>query len=186
MAVQLRVRGLRARDAPGSRVPVLRRDYIPRGLLDHLAAVAAPHKWHPLAHVEDRLLDSAGVRRLDLLALPRVSQRPHRRDRLRSAERHIDPAAPAATGALRMQPSARARMAALHERDEVRTVHRLARLNPQPAERLLIGKPAARCLRHLPIRGQVVVATLGLHRLALQVAGVAAASGRTYARGVIT
>ena len=77
-------------------------------------------------------------------------------------------------------------MAALHERDEVRTVHRLARLNPQPAERLLIGKPAARCLRHLPIRGQVVVATLGLHRLALQVAGVAAASGRTYARGVIT
>ncbi len=179
VAVQLWVRSLCARDTSGGRVSILRRDHIPRGLLDHLAAIATSDKRHSFPHIENRLLDRAPVRRLDLLPLPRVAQRPHRRDRLRGAERHVDPAAPAATGALRTQPSARARMAALHERDEVRAVHRLACLDPQPTKRLLIDEPAARCLRHLPIRGQVVVPALGLHGLALQIAGVPAALGGT-------
>ena len=61
-------------------------------------------------------------------------------------------------------------------------VHRLAGLNPEPLQGLGIGQPAAGGLRHLPIGGQVVVPALGLHGLALQVARVPAAPGRTYAR----
>ena len=73
-------------------------------------------------------------------------------------------------------------MAALHQRDEILAVHRLTGLNSEPFQGLGIGQPAAGGLGHLPIRGQVVVPALGLHRLALQVARVSATSGRTYAR----
>ena len=122
------------------------------------------------------------MRRLDPLPLPRVTQRPHGRHGLRGAERHIDPAAAAAAGAFPAQPLARAWVAALHQSDEVRTIHRTASRDPQAVERLLVSEPAAWGLRHLPIRGQVVVPALGLDSLALQVAGIPAAPGRTYAR----
>ena len=122
------------------------------------------------------------MRGLDLLTLPRVPQRPHRRDGLRSAEGHVDPAAPTAACTLGSQPAPGARVPAVHQRDEVRAIDRLARLHPQHRQRLLLGEPAAGSLRHLPVRGQVVVPALGRDGLALQVAGVPAASGRRDAR----
>jgi hypothetical protein len=59
----------------------LRRDHVARGLLDDLAAITTPHERHPLTHVKDRLLDRPPMRRLDLLPLPRVPQRPTRQTR---------------------------------------------------------------------------------------------------------
>jgi hypothetical protein len=82
-------------------VPVLGGDHVLGVLFYDLAAVAAPHDRHLLPQVVDRLLDSPGVGLLDLLALPRVAERPNRRYGLRGAERHVDPAAPSAAGALR-------------------------------------------------------------------------------------
>ncbi len=128
------------------------------------------------------MLDRAGVGFLDLIALPRVAERPYRRDGLRCAERRVDPAAPAAAGALRTKPPAAARVTALHQRDEILAVHRLAGPNAEAFQGLGIGEPAAGGLRHLPIGCQVVVPALGLHGLALQVARVPAAPRRTYAR----
>src|ERR1035437_1167041 len=109
MTVQLRIGGLRPADSPGGRVPVLRGDDILGVLLHDLAAVAAAHDRNLLAEIPDRALHCPGVRGLDLLALPRVAECPHRRDGLRGAERHVDPATPAATGALGPQPPAGAR-----------------------------------------------------------------------------
>src|SRR5664280_2853246 len=186
MTVQLRVGRLRPADSSGGRVPILRDDHILGVLLHHLAAVAAAYHRNLLAEIPDRALHGPGVRALDLLALPRIAECPHRRDGLRSAESHVDPATPAATGALGSQPPAGARVATIHQRDEVRAIDRLARLHPEPGQRLLIGEPAARRLRHLAVRGQVVVPALGRDRLALQVAGVAATSGRRDAAAVIT
>ena len=105
MAVQLRVRRLSAGDTPGCRVAVGGRDHILRVLFDHLAVVAATHDRHPLLQVADRSLDRPGVRRFDLLALPRIAQRPHDRHRLRRAERHVDPTAAVAVCTRRTQPA---------------------------------------------------------------------------------
>ena len=182
VAVQLRVRRLGARDAAGGGVSVLGRDHILGVLFHNLPAVTPPHNGYPLAQVEDRLLDRPAVGLLDLPTLPRIAERPHRRDGLRCAERHIDPATPTAAGALRSQPSAGTRVATLHQRDEVRAIDRPVRLNPQSLQGLFVGEPAAGSLGHLPVRGQVVVPALRRHRLALQVARVAATPGRTYAR----
>jgi hypothetical protein len=182
MTVQLRVWGLGALDSAGGGVSVLGGDHV-LGLLFHdLAAVATPHDGHLLSQMVDGLFDRPGVGLLDLLALPRVAERPDRRNGLRCAERHVDPAAPAAAGALRTKPPAGAWVMALHQRDEVRAIHRPAGLNPEPLQGLGIGQPAAGGLRHLPIGCQVVVPALGLHRLALQVARVPTAPRRTYAR----
>ena len=182
MTVQLWVRGLGALDSAGGGVPVLGGDHVLGVLFNDLAAVATAHDGHLLSQVPDRLLDRPGVGLLDLLALPRVAERPDRRDGLWCAERHVDPAAPAAAGTLRTKPPAAARVTALHQRDEVRAVHRRASLDSQPLQRLGIGQPAAGGLRHLPIGVQVVVPALGLHGLALQVACVPTAPRRTYAR----
>ena len=182
MTVQLRVWGLGALDSAGGGVSVLGGDHVLGVLFHDLAAVATAHDGHLLSQVVDRLLDRAGVGLLDLLALPRVAERPYGRDGLRCAERHVDPAAPAAAGALRTKPPAGAWVTALHQRDEVRAIHRPAGLNPEPLQGLGIGQPAAGGLRHLPIGGQVVVPALGLHGLALQVARVPTAPRRTYAR----
>ena len=178
MAVQLRVRRLRTETPRGRRVAVGGRDHILRVLLDDLAVVAAAHHRHRLGQVAHRSLDRPGVRGLDLLALPRVAQRPHDRHGLRRAERHVDPAAAAAVGARRAQPRAGAGVAALHQRDEVRALDRRVRVDPEPRERLGIGQPAAGRLGQLPVGREVVVAALGRDRLALQVAGVAAALAR--------
>jgi hypothetical protein len=132
-------------------VPVLGGGHVLGVLFHDLVAVATPHDGHLLSQVADCLLDRAGVGLLDLLALPRVAERPDGRDRLRCAERHVDPAAPAAAGALRAKPPAGAWMTALHQRDEVRAVDRLAGLNPEPLQGLGIGQPAPGSLRHLPI-----------------------------------
>src|SRR6202012_1185135 len=110
-------------------------------LLHHLAAVTTAHHRNLLAHIPDRALHGPGVRALDLLALPRVAERPDRRDGLRGAERQIDPAAPAAAGALRSQPPAGARVATIHQRSEIRPIDRLAPLHPEPGQRLPIGEP---------------------------------------------
>jgi hypothetical protein len=180
--VQLGVWGLGARDAAGGGVAILGCDHVLGVLFHDLAAVAAAHNRHLLSQVVDGLLDRAAVGLLDLLALPRITKRPHRRNGLWSRERHVDPTSSAAAGALRAQPSAGAGVAALHQRDEVRAIHRPARLDSEPRQRLLVGQPPAGGLRQLAGRGQVVVPALGLYRLALQVARVSAASGRTYAR----
>ena len=186
MAVQLRVGRLRPADPARGRVPVLGRDHVLGVLLHDLAVVAAAHHRHLLAQIRDALLDGPGVRGLDLLALPRIAERPHDRHGLRGAERHVDPAAPAAAGARPTQPLARLRVAAFHQRDEVRALDRLARLDPEPRERLRVGEPPARGLRQLAVRGQVVVAALGRDRLALQVARVAATSAAGMLAAVIT
>src|ERR1039458_2243579 len=117
-----------------------------------------------------------------LLALPGIAERPHGRDGLRGAERHVDPAATTAAGALGSKPATRPGMATLPQRDEISAINRLARPDAQPLQGLGIGEPAAGSLGHLPVRGQVVVPALGLHSLALQVARVPTATGRTYAR----
>src|ERR1700675_35317 len=127
MTVQLRIGGLRPADSPGGRVSVLRGDHILGVLLHHLAAVAAAYHRNLLAEIPDCALHGPGVRVLDLLALPRVAERPDRRDGLRGAERHVDPAAPAATSALGSQPPTGARVTTIYQRDEVRTIDRLPR-----------------------------------------------------------
>ncbi len=182
MTVQLRVWGLGALDSAGGGVPVLGGDHVLGVLFYDLAAVTAAHDGHLLSQVVDRLLDRPGVRGLDLLALPRISERPHRRDGLRRAKRHIDPATPSTAGTLGTQPTARPRMTALHQRNEISAIQLLAGNDPQPAQRLRVSQPPAGGLRHLSIRGQVVVPALRLHGLALQVARVPAAPRRTYAR----
>jgi hypothetical protein len=182
MAMQLGVRRLSARHSPRGRVPVLSRDHILGVLFHNLAAVTTSHDRHLLSQVMDRLLDRATVGLLDLLTLPRVTERPHRRNGLRRTERHIDPATTAAAGALGSQPTTRAGIATLHQRNEISAIHRPARLDPQPFQGLGIGEPPAGSLRHLPFRGEVVIPALGLHSLALQVARVPAAPRRTYAR----
>ncbi len=140
MAVQLGVWGLGARDAAGGGVPVLGRDHVLGVLFDDLAAVASAHDGHLLPQVVDRVLDRPGVGLLDLFALPRVAERPHGRDGLRGAERHVDPASPAAAAALRTKPPAAAWVTALHQRDEVRAIHRPAGLNPEPLQGLGIER----------------------------------------------
>ncbi len=119
MRMQLRVRRLSARDTPRGRVPVGGRDQILRGLLDDLGPVAAANDRHPLTQIADRALDRPRVRCLDLLTLPRVTQRPHDRHRLRGAERHIDPATPRTVRARPAQPPAGPRVPAIHQRDEI-------------------------------------------------------------------
>jgi hypothetical protein len=61
-----------------------------------------------------------------------------------------------------------ARAATLHEEPP----RRGRALDPQPCERVGGREPPARCLRGLALRAEVVVAALGLNRLALQVARV--------------
>jgi hypothetical protein len=182
MAVQLRIGRLPAGHASGGGVLVLGDDQILRGLLNHLAAIPATHHRHLLAHIPHGLLDRARVRSFDFLSLPRFRQSPHRRDGLRRAERHIDPAAPTTPCALGPQEPAGARTPALHERDEIPAGHRTDRVDPEPTKCLGIGEPAARRLRQLAVRGQVVVPALRCDRLGLQIPGVAAALGGTDAR----
>jgi hypothetical protein len=88
----------------------------------------------------------------------------------------------ATTGALGSQPTARPRMSALHQRNEISAIYRLTDLDSQPLQRLRVGQPLTGSLRHLAVRGQVIVPTLRRDGLALQVARVPATSGRTYAR----
>jgi hypothetical protein len=66
-------------------------------------------------------------------------------------------------------------MAAFHQSDEVGAGGRRVRIDAEPGKRVLVGKPTAGRLRHLPVRCQIVVAALGRDRLALQVARVPAA-----------
>ncbi len=179
MRVQLRVRRLSAAHPPGGRVAVGGRDHVLRLLFHHLPAVAAANRRHPLLQVAHRPLDSFGVRFLYLFALPRVPERPHHRHGLGGAERHVDPTAAGAVGARRAQPRAAARVASFHQRDELRTVHRPVRINPEPRKRLGVGQPAAGGLGQLPVGGQVVVALLGGDRLALQIPGVTATPSGT-------
>jgi hypothetical protein len=103
-----------ARDTTSGRVAVLHRDQILRGLLDHLVAVATADDRNVLAHVFDRLLDGVGVSVLDLLALPRIGQRPSDRHGLRGAEHAVDPAAATTVRASAPQPPSGLWMAALH------------------------------------------------------------------------
>lgn len=161
---------------------VLHCDQILRGLLDHLAAVSATDDGDVFAHVLDGLLDCAGVRVLDLLALPRIGERPCDRHGLRRAEHAVDPAAATPVSAGAPQPPAGLGMAAFHERDEVLAVCRAIRSDAEPFEGLGIGQPSAGGLGHLPIGCEVVVPALRRDGLALQVAGVVAASGRGDAR----
>ena len=174
MTVQLGVGRPRPADPSRGGVSVLGGDHVLGVLLHDLAVITATHDRHLLAQIPHGALDGSGVRGLDLLALARITERPNRRDGLRGAERHIDPATPTAARALRTQPPARAWMAPIHQCDEVRALDRLAGPHPQPSQRLRVREPTARGLRHLPVRGQVVVASLGRDGLALQVARVAA------------
>jgi hypothetical protein len=149
---------------------------------DHHTIAAAPDEPDTLTHVGRGLFDCTSMSSLDLRALPRIAERPHDRDGLRCAERHVDPTTTPTPSALRAKPTPAVRMAALHQRDEVGALDRPVGPDPQPLQRLGIGKPATWGLRHLAVGGQVVVPALGRNGLALQVARVAAAPGRTYAR----
>jgi hypothetical protein len=173
---------LRTADPSGGGVPVLGGDHVLRVLLYDPAVITAAHDRHLVAQVLDGDLDGSGVRGLDLLALPRISERPNGRDGLRGAERDINPATSTAARALRTQPPARAWMATIHQRDEVRARDRLTGVHRQPSQRLRVCEPTASGLRHLLVWGQVVVASLGRDCLALQVARVAATSSRRDAR----
>lgn len=136
VTVQLRVRRVRAVDASCGGVAILNRDHIVGQLLDDLAAILAAHQRHPLAHISDGLLDGMGVDLLDLLALPRVAQRPHHRHRLRCAKRRVDPTTTTPTRALRSKPPAGARVAAFHQRHEI-LAPRLTVLGAETVQRLL-------------------------------------------------
>ncbi len=177
VTVQLRVGRAGARDTASGRVAVLHRDQILRGLLDHLAAVATADDRDVLAHVPDRLLDGVGVCVLDLLALPRIGQRPRDRHGLRGAEHAVDPAAATAVCTGAPQPPSGLWMAALHQRDEILAIRRTVGLDAKPFEGLRVREPSPGGLRHLPIGGEVVVAALRRDGLALQVAGVVATTG---------
>ena len=182
MRMQLRVRRVSARDAPRGRVAVGGRDQILGGLLDHLGAIAAANDRHPLTQIADRALDRPRVRRLDLLPLPRIPERPDDRHRLRGAERHIDPATPRTIRARPAQPPAGPGMPALHQRDEIPALHRGIRIDAQTGQRVRGREPAARRLRQLAAGREVVVPALGGDRLALQIAGVTPAPAGTDAR----
>ncbi len=180
VAVQLRVRCVAVDHTTRGRVQVLRGDQLARGLLDDPCAVATADRRHRLAHVAHRLAYRACVRLLDVDAPGLIAERPHHRDRLRRAERHVDPAASTPVGAGASEP-ATTRVPSLHQGDEVRAVDGGA-LDAEARERLRRGEPATGCLHQLAAWRQVVVAALGRERLALQVAGVAAALRRADAR----
>ncbi len=122
MAVQLGVRRLGAGDTPCGGVAVGRRDHVLRMLLDDLAVIATTHHRNALLQVADRTLDRPRMRRLDLLTLPRIPERPHDRHRLRRAERYVNPAATVPVSPGRTEPLAAARVAAFHQRNELGTV----------------------------------------------------------------
>jgi hypothetical protein len=85
-----------------------------RRLLHDLGAVTATDQRHRLAHVRDGLLDGVGVRLLDLLALPGVSERPSHRHGLRCAEHAVDPTATRTVRTRSPQPLAGAGMLAFY------------------------------------------------------------------------
>src|SRR6185437_1291392 len=144
--------------ATSGRVPVLHRDQILRRLLHDLGAVAATNDPHVFAHIGDDLLDGIGMGLLDLLALPRIGQSPDGRYGLRGAEHTIDPTATTAVGTRPTQPHPALWMAAFHQRDEVLTIRRPARLDAEPFERLRVCQPPSGRLGHLAVGPRVVVA----------------------------
>jgi hypothetical protein len=152
--------GALAPETPRAVVAILHRDQILRGLLDHLAAVATADHRDVLAHVFDRLLDGVGVCVLDLLALPRIGQRPRDRHGLRGAEHAVDPAATTAVRARAPQPPSALWMAALHQRDEILAIRRTVGLDAKPFEGLRVREPSPVGLGQLPVGGEVVVAAL--------------------------
>jgi hypothetical protein len=73
------------------------------------------------------------------------------------------------------QPPTAGRVAAFHQRHELRTVDRRQAVDPEARERLGIRQPTPRRLRQLAVGREVVVAPKRGDRLALQVLGVAGA-----------
>jgi hypothetical protein len=143
MAVQLRVGRAGARDTASGGVAVLDRDQILRGLLNDLGTVAATNERDLLAHVGDGLLDCVGVRVLDLLALPRIAERPHDRYGLRGAEHAVDPTAAPAVCSHASQPPPGLWMAAFHERDERLAIDGAVGPHAELFEGLRVGEPPA-------------------------------------------
>ena len=120
--VQLRVRSSRTLHAPRGRVQEASRDNVACGLLDHPRAVPPAHQPDVVAHVLHRALHGSFVRRLELLPLPAVRERPHDRDGLRGAERDVDPSPTRAVRTGAAQPSSCPRVASLHDSDKGRTL----------------------------------------------------------------
>ena len=118
MAVQMRVRRSPSRTPRAVRVTIFGGHDLPRGLLDHLPAVAAAHCRHRLGQMRHRLADCRGVRGLHVLSL---ASSPSAHTALtdfgalnvKSIPPPRPPPAPLA------EAIARPRVAALHQRDEV-------------------------------------------------------------------
>ena len=146
VGVKLRVRHTVAfliASQPRRGVHELGGDEAARRLLAQCPALAATYHRHLALDPRQRARHSPAVRDLDLRATVRTGHRPQRRDRLRRAERQIDPrhARPVGTDAADRLPGPR--RAALHQRDQVGATNRHGRVEAELAERLWGAEPHA-------------------------------------------